>query len=99
MDFYKVLHSPIVTEKTENIRESLKGSQRYTFHVHPKANKELVRQAIRYFYKVKAVKINIMKIPGKYKRFQRQKFRQSGLKKAIVTLARGQSIEFVTKEK
>ena len=99
MNLYQVLLKPIVTEKTEEIRQSLKGYQRYSFYVHPKANKELVRQAVRYFYKVKAVKVNIMNNAGKYKRFQRQKYRQSAYKKAIVTLSRGQSIELSTKEK
>ena len=98
MNLYQVLLKPVVTEKTEEIRQSLKGYQRYSFYVHSQANKELVRQALRHFYKVKAVKINIMNNPGKYKRFQRQRYRQSARKKAIVTLARGQSIEFLTKE-
>lgn len=99
MNLHQVLLKPVVTEKTGEIKQSLKGYQRYSFYVHPKANKELVRQAVRYFYKSKVLKVNIMNNAGKYKRFQRQKYRQSAYKKAIVTLARGQSIELLAKEK
>ncbi len=98
MNMHDVLIAPIVTEKAESLKNSVQGSQRYTFHVHYKANKELIRQALRHFYRVQAIKINVLNMRGKLKRFQRNKYRQARVKKAIVTLARGENIDFLVKK-
>lgn len=94
MNLHEVIVAPLVTEKTEQIRESLSGSNRYTLKVHPKANKELVRQAIYYIYKKNVVKVNIMVANGKMKRFRMGRIKMPSWKKAIVTLAPGESIDF-----
>lgn len=99
MNLYQVLIAPIVTEKTEEIKNALPGTERYSFYVHRDANKELIRKAIKMLYKVSAVKINVMTIRGKYKRFQRERYRKPSYKKAIVTLSRGENIELLSKEK
>ena len=93
MELHSILISPIVTEKTESVKTSLPESERHVFSVHRKANKESITQALRYFYQVDAVKVNILNMPGKLKRFRRDKVRQPGVKKAIITLARGQSLD------
>ena len=93
MELHSVLLAPIITEKTEALKRVANGGERHTFRVHRQANKELITQALRYFYQVDAVKVNIINMPGKLKRFRRDKVRQPALKKAIVTLARGQSLE------
>ncbi len=92
-NLYDVIHSPVVTEKTESLKNPRKDVQRYTFRVHPNANKELIRQALHHLFKVRAQKVNILRVPGKMKRFQQEKSRTPTWKKAIVTLAPGQTID------
>lgn len=92
-NLHDVIHSPVVTEKTEELKNPRKDVLRYTFRVHPKANKESIRQALHHLFKVDAKKVNIMRVPGKLKRFQQEKSRTPTWKKAIVTLAPGQSID------
>ena len=95
MNLHEVIVAPLMTEKTEELRESLQGSSRYTLKVHPKANKELVRQAIHHIYKKNVKKVNIMVVTGKMKRFRMGRIKMPAWKKAIVTLAPGETIDFV----
>lgn len=95
MDLHQVIVAPLVTEKTTQVSEPRKDVNRYTFKVHADANKELIRQALFHIFKVKAVKINTMIVPGKKKRFRQDRIKLPKWKKAIVTLAPGQAIEFV----
>jgi len=86
---------PIVTEKANAISE--KGN-RYTFKVSPKANKYQIKDAIEKLYEVKVVEVNTMNYSGKNK----QRYTKSGIikgktaafKKAVVTIAEGQTIDF-----
>jgi len=94
MNINEVIVSPLVTEKTETAKAALKEGNRYTMKVHPRANKELIRQALHKLYKVDAVKVNTMIVPGKKKRFRMSRIKLSSWKKAVVTLAPGQSIDF-----
>lgn len=95
MDLHQVIISPVVTEKSEGQRLVRKDTQRYVFRVHPDANKELIRQALHHLFQVKAVSINTMVVPGKKKRFRTDRIKLPKWKKAIVTLAPGQSIDLV----
>lgn len=94
MNLHDVIISPVVTEKTEEIKSAGKNQNRYTFKIQMKANKELVRQALHKIYKVDAVRINTMVVPGKKKRFGQQPTKSPVWKKAMVTLAPGQKIEY-----
>ena len=86
---------PVVTEKANTISE--KGN-RYTFKVSPEANKYQIKDAIEKLYDVKVVGVSTMNYSGKNK----QRYTKSGIvkghtvgiKKAIVTLAEGQTIDF-----
>ena len=86
---------PVVTEKANAITE--KGN-RYTFKVTPEANKYQIKDAIEKLYDVKVVDVSTMNYGGKSK----QRYTKSGVikgrtiafKKAIVTLAEGQTIDF-----
>ncbi|MBX7056483.1 MAG: 50S ribosomal protein L23 [Leptospirales bacterium] len=95
MDLHQVIIAPLITEKAEGQKEPRKDVHRYVFRVHPSANKELIRQALHHLFKVKAVRINTMVVPGKKKRFRADRIKLPKWKKAIVTLAPGQSIELV----
>lgn len=80
---------PHVTEKA-----SLAGSLgRYIFRVSASANKIDVAREISKVYKVKAVSVNLINVPGKERRVGRTVGFRSGYKKAVVKLAKGQTIE------
>ena len=97
MNHHDVIRVPVVTEKTEAEKSPRKDVNRYTVRVHPDANKELIKQALHQVYKVRAVKINIMMVPGKMKRFRQGRIKMPTWKKAIITLAPGQSVDFAAK--
>ena len=86
---------PIVTEKASNLTEKL---NRYTFAVSPEANKYQIKSLIENLYGVKVVRVNTLNVRSKNK----SRWTKSGLhrgktaacKKAIVTVADGQKIDF-----
>ncbi|OGD32760.1 50S ribosomal protein L23, partial [Candidatus Azambacteria bacterium RIFCSPHIGHO2_02_FULL_45_18] len=78
-----------VTEKA-----SLAGSLgRYIFRVPASANKIDVAREVRRVYKVKAVSVNLINVPGKERRVGRTVGFRPGYRKAIIKLAKGQTIE------
>jgi large subunit ribosomal protein L23 len=86
---YDVLVKPRVTEKAHNALELNK----YVFEVYASATKELVKKAIEGAYGVKVVRVNIVNIPPKKRYFGRSVGMKSGIKKAVVTLKEGETIE------
>ncbi len=86
-----VVLAPIVSEKSYGLLD--KGV--YTFQVHPDASKPEIHDAIEAIFNVKVVKVNTLNRKGKRKR-NRRTFTfgtRPDTKRAIVTLAEGQSIE------
>lgn len=91
----KIMIKPIVTEKATALSEKL---NRYTFCVSPDANKYQIKDLVEELYGVKVVSVNTMNYEGKRK----QRYTKAGLirgqkpsfKKAIVTLAEGETIDF-----
>jgi len=89
---YETLLRPVVTEK------STLGSEhnQVTFRVPLDANKADIKQAVEGLFKVKVTKVNTIRQVGKEKRFRGQLGRRPDYKKAIVTLAEGNSIDVTT---
>lgn len=89
-----ILIKPLVTEKVSALNE--KG--KYGFVVDRKANKVEIKKAIEKAYGVTVESINTMLYPGKDKtKYTKSKIiagRTSGFKKAIVTVAEGEVIDF-----
>jgi large subunit ribosomal protein L23 len=91
----EVLLKPIVTEKMTTLGDTL---NRYGFIVDKKANKLQIQKAIEELYGVSVDAVNTMKYGGKTKTrytktgFQRGKTK--AFKKAIITLAEGETIDF-----
>jgi large subunit ribosomal protein L23 len=91
----EILIKPIVTEKITGQAESL---NRYGFVVNRSANKIQIKNAIESLYKVSVESVNTMINGGKRK----SRFTKAGVisgstgmsKKAIVTIAKGESIDF-----
>jgi len=91
---YEILVRPVLTEKANDL-QSKKRAQ-YTFQVAIDATKVDVRKAIETAFKVKVLAVNTVVNKGKRKRLRTAKFgRRPDTKKAIVTLAEGQSINLV----
>lgn len=88
--------TPIVTEKATLLSEKL---NRYTFRVSPDADKPQIKKLIEDLYGVHIVRINTMIVPGKKKsRYTRSgiiKGSTSDYKKAIVTVAEGETLSLI----
>ena len=90
-----ILIKPLITEKAEKISE--KGNQ-YSFVVDKKANKLEIKKAVEEMYKVSITDVNTLVMPAKVKsRSSRSgvvQGRKSSFKKAIVTVVKGEEIDF-----
>jgi large subunit ribosomal protein L23 len=90
-----IIIKPIITEKMTAMGEKL---GRYGFIVDKKANKIQIKKAVKELYGVEVDEVNTINYPGKFK----SRYTKSGVlsgktnafKKAIVTLAKGESIDF-----
>jgi large subunit ribosomal protein L23 len=90
---YDVLRRPIVTEKSNFQNSNL---HQYTFEVTSSATKGLVKDAIETLFDVNVVRVNMINVPPKRTRrwkSRRVMVRSKGYKKAIVTLAAGDTID------
>ena len=88
-ELYDVLVRPIVTEKSTMAAEQNK----VVFEISPRADKKTVKQAVEGLFGVSVVKVNTINIDGKRKKFRGVKGKRNDLRKAMVTLAEGQSID------
>ena len=89
---YDVITSPVITEKATILSEENK----VVFRVPLSANKKDIAEAIEELFKVKVKAVNTIVQKGKTKRFRGIKGRRSDVKRAIVTLQDGQSIDVAT---
>lgn len=88
---YDVIVRPVVTEKTSEMADVMR---QYTFEVDMRANKIQVKEAIEVIFDVTVDKVATMVVPAKRgQRGRRIYQRKKAWKKAIVTLAPGQSID------
>jgi large subunit ribosomal protein L23 len=87
----EVVKGPIITEKGTLVSEL--GNQ-VVFKVHPRANKIEIQQAIEALFKVKVTKVRTSRQLGKVRRVGKHLGRRPDWKKAYVTLAEGNRIDF-----
>lgn len=86
---YAIIQSPVVTEKA-----TMGSSQgKVTFRVAGDARKPEIKQAVEKLFNVKVVAVNTTTLKGKTKFFRGTNGTRSDVKKAIVTLAEGQTID------
>ncbi len=85
---YRLLVTPLLTEKSDR----LQAQGKYSFLVSRDANKIEVARAVRDLYGVRPVAVHIVNVKGKSVRFGRTSGKQKDMKKAIVTLGKGESI-------
>ena len=84
-----IIRKPILTEKSTNLNQF----NQYSFVVTKNSNSNEIKQAIEKIFKVKVTKVNTSIIKGKLKSFKGTLGYKKDLKKAIVTLAEGNTID------
>jgi large subunit ribosomal protein L23 len=89
---YDVILSPIVTEKATNASQH----NQITFRVARNATKPQIKEAVEKLFNVKVKGVNTLIRKGKTKRFRGLRGVQGDVKKAIVTLEEGHSIDITT---
>ena len=91
MNVSQVLLKPTITEKSTTLQEEGK----YTFAIMPTANKIQVKEAVETNFNVTVLDVNITKLRGKRKRYGARFKTMPNVKKAVVTLKRGDRISLV----
>ena len=86
-----VLIAPHVTEKTSL---AMQNHNQYTFRVRRDATKTDIKKAVELMFEVKVEGVQVVNEPGKSRRFGRHAGRTQDWKKAYVSLAAGQSIDY-----
>ncbi len=87
-----VLVGPHLSEKSSRLAERLK---QFVFKVRRDADKSDVKRAVELMFDVKVTAVQVVQVMGKAKRFGRSPGRRQDWKKAYVTLAEGQDIDFL----
>jgi large subunit ribosomal protein L23 len=91
-----VLIAPHVTEKTSL---AMQNHNQYTFRVRRDATKVDIRKAVELMFDVKVAGVQVVNEPGKQRRFGRTVGRTQDWKKAYVSLAAGQTIDYEARAK
>jgi large subunit ribosomal protein L23 len=86
---YDVIVAPHITEKATLLSEN----NAVVFKVADKATKPEIKAAVEALFNVKFTKVNTLTQKGKTKRWKGKPYKRSDVKKAVVTLAAGQSID------
>jgi large subunit ribosomal protein L23 len=89
---YDTIIAPVITEKSTMLSEN----NQVVFRVPLDATKDQVKEAVEALFKVKVTAVNTIRNKGKIKRFKGVAGRRSDTKKAIVTLAEGNTIDVTT---
>ena len=85
-----ILLRPVVSEKSYRLEDEGK----YTFVVAPGANKTQIRQAVEAVFRVKVTRVNTVNRPGKRRRTRYGWGKRPDTKRAVVSLAEGERIDF-----
>jgi large subunit ribosomal protein L23 len=91
-DSYQIIRRPLITEKGMSLVTDL---NQYPFEVAPGANKAEIKRAVEEIFSVHVKKVRTMSRAGKPRRYKYWKGTTSGWKRAVVTLAPGETIDFI----
>ncbi|MEL3905693.1 MAG: 50S ribosomal protein L23 [Treponema sp.] len=89
MHYTDVIIAPVLTEKSNEMRERRK----YVFKVDPRSTKIQIKEAVRKLFNVKVENCAVVNVDGKKRRVRYRAGKTASWKKAIVTLADGESIK------
>lgn len=85
----EILKRPVITEKSTLLHDT----GRYIFEVMPNATKPQVKAAVERAFDVHVIAVNMIKLPGKRKRYGPRFNKPSPMKKAVITLRPGERIQ------
>nr|YP_010330173.1 ribosomal protein L23 [Porphyridium aerugineum]UNJ17889.1 ribosomal protein L23 [Porphyridium aerugineum] len=92
--YLDVIKYPIITDKATRLIEE----NQYSFFVNPKANKDIIKAAVEYIYNVKVIAVNTYHPPRKKRTLGKFSGNRAHYKRAIITLASGNSISLFPNE-
>jgi large subunit ribosomal protein L23 len=92
MDPYAVIKMPMLSEKSDHLKD---GLNKIVLVVDRRANKTEVKKAVEKLLKVKVLDVNILNVRGKVKKLGQRQGKRPDWKKAIATLAPGQKVQFI----
>lgn len=92
MNLYDVIKKPIITEKGSTLKEK---ENKVMFAVDVDANKMEIKQAVEAAFKVKVENVATIRFKGKKKRMGARMGQRSDWKKAVVTLRKGDTLEYL----
>jgi large subunit ribosomal protein L23 len=91
-NLYTVIKKPLFTEKGSALKES---ENKLLVEVGKDANKLEIKKAIEEIFKVKVEKVATIKTHGKWKRYGKSIGKRSDRKKALITLKKGEKLDFI----
>lgn len=89
---YSIIKRPLFTEKGANLKES---ENKVLVEVDPGANKLEIKKAIEELFKVKVQRVATIKMHGKWRTYGRFKGKRPDGKKALITLKKGEKLDFI----
>lgn len=89
---FEILRNPHISEKSSNVGEQ---HNQFVFRVAPDAGKAEIKAAVASLFNVKVERVTTLNVKPKSKRFRGQPGSRQGWKKAYVTLAEGEEIDFL----
>jgi large subunit ribosomal protein L23 len=89
---YDVIKRPLFTEKGMDLKER---ENKVLIEVNPDANKHEIKKAVEEIFKVKVQKVATINQRGKIKRFGRSVGKRPDIKKAVITLKKGEKLDFI----
>ncbi len=90
-ELHDILLRPVITERTARLNAE---ENTYVFRVGDDANKVQIKEAVEQVFGVRVSRVRTARMPGKPKRFGRHRGRTSAWKKAFITLAEGDTLNF-----
>ena len=91
---YDIIVSPVITEKT-NLQAT---DNKFTFEVVASAKKTDIEKAVEEIFGVDVVKVNIVNTKGKTRKYKGKVGKKSDVRKAVVTMKKGQQIDLAKLE-
>jgi large subunit ribosomal protein L23 len=91
-NLYAIIKKPLFTEKGANLKET---ENKILVEVSCDASKIEIKKAVEEIFKVKVEKVSTLNVRGKFKRYGRSIGKRPDRKKAIITLKKGEKLDFI----
>ncbi|QEK39887.1 50S ribosomal protein L23 [Candidatus Sneabacter namystus] len=96
MNLYDIIRRPLVTEKALKLESEYVDKKKYLFYVSKKTNKKEVEAAVSRIFNVKVIGVNMLNVKGKVKSYKRTLGKRPDMKKAVVTVQKGDTIKEIS---